>query len=162
MKPSLGIFVAVCLLGAGLVRTQAPVAQSIQVTISVVPALSLTSEGAVDFGDVGPGAHTKDFGEGARLVASGHIAAEVSVRRPYGIELDHTIVTDAPTLTFVADLWGSDLDDPASARAIDDGSLLSLGGGGSYFFWVGGTIVVPVDAVPGGYSGTYTIEVEYN
>lgn len=145
-----------------LAHAQSSASQGVDVTANVIAALTLTSVGEVAFGDVPPGAATVGLDAGAAFTASGEPSAEITVNRPGTLNLEHDSDALAADLVFTADFQGHSADDHESASAVSDGASVSLNASGDYYFWLGGSLVVPVDATPGAYAGEYTVSVEYN
>ncbi len=138
--------------------------ESIDVSASVVEALTLTAGNDLDFGTVGTGSGTASVdalgADAGTFTASGapntgitvDITAPASLNDGAGNSI--TVVSTA--------LRGHATNVQTSSTAITDGGTVTLDAGtGEYNFWVGGEINVGAVAT-GTYTGTYMLTISYN
>ncbi len=140
------------------------------VTVSVVPAVSITSSGGSD------GAGNLDFGLViVNSTASIHPNTSSSASLYTiggGAGMAMTVSYSSPTLalsdtlgnqlTFTPQVVGSQSSgSQSSASSKSSGASITLSGTGSYYLWLGGSVSVPSGQAGGTYTGTFDLTVSY-
>ena len=66
------------------------------------------------------------------------------------------------TLTFTPQIVGSQsLTSQGTATSVTSGGTITMGGTGSYYMWLGGSVTVPKGQAGGTYTGTFNLTVSY-
>lgn len=140
------------------------------VQVSVVGAVQLTREGITDFGPVPNQPQTRTINpaaptgaqQAARFTATGAAGATIVLTWASTLDLCHetagcgTTIPFTPSLTRFENPFQQFLSTP-----IASGESAVLSGSGNHYFWLGGSITVPVDPMPGVYRGDFTLTAEY-
>lgn len=94
-----------------------------------------------------------------KMIAVGTPNSDITISFVERRELTRNQGTE--TLIFNYALAGNDQDDQTSAQILDQENRdLSFNNEGRFYLWIGGSIDIST-ALPGNYSGDFTIEIEY-
>jgi hypothetical protein len=141
-------------LPAGLHAQEA----TMNVSVDVIAGLTVTKgPGDLDFSTRAPGTM-------ATIAAVNGITFTATGQASQNVTLTYTsAVLNGPStaLTFTPSVIGGATNAVGSASERLSGSVFGLSGAGDYYFWVGGSIVIPAGQAPGTYSGDWTLSLAY-
>lgn len=148
--------------------------------INVMVSLTLAKHSAIDFGAVfNNGQQTVVLSPGDGLITGGNspqggssvgkFVATGQQNTSITVTFDNSVTLTGPTesgnLTFTPDVKGASTDNGGTAGSgaagVASGNTVTTNGSGYYYFWVGGEVPIPGGQQQGEYSGTFTINVEY-
>ncbi|HUI29950.1 MAG TPA: DUF4402 domain-containing protein [Candidatus Acidoferrales bacterium] len=136
--------------------------QIINVTASLSGNVSLSASGTLNFSPIVAGTTPPSLGAqavGAPTFTATGFRNRSTVSFPATATLNDG---NGHTLTFTASLYGSSTNNQAGSHAITSGSTLGSTTGGTFYFWLGGSLgSVPIGQVAGTYSGTFAIRMTY-
>lgn len=159
------MLVAVMVLGfAGSSFAQMNASQLINVDVSILKALTITTYGDASFGNTYAGVGSITLTPATP--ASGQTAGTFAVNGEPGRTITVSYLYTSPTVTgaavtYTPSIVGLNTNTQASAATF--GPSVSLDATtGDYYFWVGGTMTgITASAVSGTYSGTFTLQIAY-
>jgi Domain of unknown function (DUF4402) len=155
---------AIVLGFAGMSFAQLSGSQGINVDVSILKALKITSYGDASFGTTYAGVDSVILNPGSP--ASGQTAGTFVVNGEpnHAINVSFTSTSPAVTgaaVTFAPSLVGFTSNSQTSATSVGTSVPLDASTG-DYYFWVGGTLRgITASAVSGSYSGTFTLTISY-
>jgi len=144
-----------------------PATATVQVT--VLGAVQMTASGTTDFGPVGTQVGTKTINpntpvgaqQTAAFTANGTANATIVVQFDASLDLCHQTAGCGTKIVFTPNLSACGCNNQPSSSLIPSGGAAVLNGGGQHFFWLGGSINVQSNPIPGLYSGTFTLSASY-
>lgn len=159
------MLVAAMVLGiTGMSFAQFSGSQPINVNVSILKALTITSYGDASFGTTYAGVDSLTLNPSTP--ASGQTAGTFVVSGEPGHVVNISYTSSAPavtgaSVTYTPSLVGYGSNNQASAT--NPGTSVTLDGtSGEYYFWVGGTLSgITSTASSGTYTGTFTLTVNY-
>jgi hypothetical protein len=141
-------------LPAGLHAQEA----TMNVSVDVIAGLTVTNTGGdLDFG-------TRAANTTATVAAGSGITFSATGQASQNVTLSYSTATltgPGTALTFTPSVIGGETDVSGSATALPSASAFDLSSTGAYYFWVGGSIVIPMGQVAGTYSGSWTLSLAY-
>jgi hypothetical protein len=141
-------------LPAGLDAQEA----TMNVSVDVIAGLTVTNTGGdLDF-------LTRAAGTTATVAAGSGITFTAGGQPGQNVTLSYSTATLTGTgadLTFTPSVIGGETSVVGSALPRTSGEAFDLSSAGDYFFWVGGSIVIPVGQTAGTYSGSWTLSLAY-
>jgi len=141
----------------------------INATANIVQQLACQGIQDLEFGMVGAGSNDQVSPNGGnesdenagKFRIDGTSGSDVQVTLDFPNEL--TQLNGSETIPFSNGVgtWNSS-DNQSGANALGTSGIITLGGGGQGFIWVGGMITAANNQAAGDYSGTVTLEASYN
>jgi hypothetical protein len=131
---------------------------AMNVSVDVIAGLTVTNTGGdLDFSTRAPGTM-------ATIAAASGITFTASGQASQNVTLTYTsALLNGPgaALTFTPSVIGGATNAAGSASEQLSGSVFGLSGAGDYYFWVGGSIVIPMGQAAGTYEGEWTLSLAY-
>jgi hypothetical protein len=135
----------------------------------VVGAVQLTREGLTDFGPIPNQAQTRTIDpvaptgaqQIAMFTATGAPGATIVVMWASTLDLCHETAGCGTRIPFTPNLTANPNGVHFQSTPIASGGSAVLNGFGNHFFWMGGSITVPADPMPGVYRGDFVLSAAY-
>ncbi len=151
-------------------NAQSSAGGNLQVTASVVPAVSITcsagsdGSGNINFGLVLP-RNTATIDSRTSTYASlftVHAGSDVQMTTTFSSPTVTLLDSLNNSLSFIPSIVGAQLSSSqSSATSISSGGVITMSSSGLYYIWLGGYVTVPSSGKPGNYSGTFNLTVTY-
>lgn len=141
----------------------------INATASIVQQLACQGIQDLEFGMVGAGSNDQVSPNGGnesdenagKFRIDGTSGSDVQVNLDFPDELSQLNGNETIPFSNGVGTWNSS-DNQSGANALGTSGIVTLGGGGQAFIWVGGMITAANNQAAGDYSGTVTLEASYN
>jgi hypothetical protein len=136
--------------------------ENAQVSARVISSLSIAKNQDLDFGKVAQGVGNVNIPAENPKAVKFTISGEANENVKVTFTSPSNLLSGSNTLPFTSSVKADAVGTGSSASAITSGGNLSLNSDGKAFVYLGGSINVAAAQPRGNYSGTFSIQVEYN